>query len=233
MRLAFLLMASLSEDDVQDRVDENNATLLTQQQRKELKLDGFCAMPDPMKNEQIVDLIRGFIRTRFADQCMVSALLRIIIQFYNSRYNVDVYAELISVSDAHFDEALYFLIPRKSLSLSRVLSHRIDSDGSRVEVDQKQVSADALRSVLRYLGHHRGVKPPPIARPIRSLVMAQIVQDPWDVEFVDEMNNAQRFPVITAANYLDIESLMHLGCAKTATLIKGKSPQEIKNILAA
>merc|ERR1711964_833960 len=39
--------------------------------------------------------------------------------------------------------------------------------------------------------------------------------------------------LILAANYMDIKSLLHLGCAKIATLIKGKSPEEIKKILGA
>ena len=31
-----------------------------------------------------------------------------------------------------------------------------------------------------------------------------------------------------AANYLDIETLVNLGCAKVASMIKGKSPEEIR-----
>ncbi len=31
-----------------------------------------------------------------------------------------------------------------------------------------------------------------------------------------------------AANYLDIKSLLDLSCAKIATLIKGKTPEEIR-----
>jgi len=31
---------------------------------------------------------------------------------------------------------------------------------------------------------------------------------------------------------MDLPSLLHLGCAKIATLIKGKSPDEIKQILS-
>ena len=31
-----------------------------------------------------------------------------------------------------------------------------------------------------------------------------------------------------AANYLDIKSLLDLGCAKIASLIKGKTPEEIR-----
>merc|ERR1739845_95182 len=39
-------------------------------------------------------------------------------------------------------------------------------------------------------------------------------------------------PDHSGANYMDIKSLLHLGCAKIATLIKGKSPEEIKKILS-
>jgi len=39
------------------------------------------------------------------------------------------------------------------------------------------------------------------------------------------------FQIILGANYMDIKSLLYLGCAKIATLIKGKSPEEIKKIL--
>ena len=36
------------------------------------------------------------------------------------------------------------------------------------------------------------------------------------------------FELIVAANYMDIKSLLDLGCAKVATLIKGKSPEDIR-----
>ena len=34
-----------------------------------------------------------------------------------------------------------------------------------------------------------------------------------------------------AANYMDIRSLLHLGCAKVASLIKGQPLEKIKGIL--
>merc|ERR1711964_589112 len=40
------------------------------------------------------------------------------------------------------------------------------------------------------------------------------------------------FNVILGANYMDVKCLLHLGCAKIATYIKGKGPEEIKQILA-
>ena len=62
--------------------------------------------------------------------------------------------------------------------------------------------------------------------------MERIVDDRWDAQFIDSMSKKTIFQVILGANYMDLPSLLHLGCAKIATLIKGKSPEEIKNILA-
>ena len=36
------------------------------------------------------------------------------------------------------------------------------------------------------------------------------------------------FEIVMAANYLDIKPLLELSCAKVASLIKGKSVQEIR-----
>merc|ERR1711964_751571 len=65
--------------------------------------------------------------------------------------------------------------------------------------------------------------------------MSKIVEHPWDATFIDNiektMGKKMIFKIILAANYMAIKSLLHLGCAKIATLIKGKSPEEIKKIL--
>merc|ERR1719400_3024139 len=68
--------------------------------------------------------------------------------------------------------------------------------------------------------------------PIRSVKMERIVADKWDADYINKMNKKTIFQVILGANYMDLPSLLHLGCAKIAILIKGKSPEEIKNILA-
>jgi hypothetical protein len=39
------------------------------------------------------------------------------------------------------------------------------------------------------------------------------------------------YDLILAANYMDIKSLLHLGCAKVASLIKGQPLEKIKEIL--
>mmetsp|Transcript_6882 Transcript_6882/g.874 ORF Transcript_6882/g.874 Transcript_6882/m.874 type:complete len:84 (+) Transcript_6882:248-499(+) len=49
----------------------------------------------------------------------------------------------------------------------------------------------------------------------------------WDSAFVD-IEQEVLFELILAANYLDIKPLLDLTCAKVASMIKGKSPEEIR-----
>lgn len=51
--------------------------------------------------------------------------------------------------------------------------------------------------------------------------------DPWDKQFC-EVDQATLFELILASNYLDIKSLLDLGCKSVANMIKNKSPEEIR-----
>jgi len=94
------------------------------------------------------------------------------------------------------------------------------------------VSADVLKLIVEYLNYHKGKVPAEIAKPIRSVKMEKIVEDEWDATYINKQPKRMIFQIILGANYMDIKSLLHLGCAKIATMIKGKSPEEIKKILS-
>ena len=49
----------------------------------------------------------------------------------------------------------------------------------------------------------------------------------FDDDFV-ALDQAQLFDMILAANYLDIKDLLELTCEKVASMIKGKTPEEIR-----
>merc|ERR1712228_998542 len=100
----------------------------------------------------------------------------------------------------------------------------------RIEI--KKVTGDILALIVEYLKHHQGKVPAEIAKPIRSVKMEKIVEDEWDAKFINKQAKRTIFQIILGANYMDIKSLLHLGCAKIATMIKGKSPEEIKKILS-
>ena len=57
--------------------------------------------------------------------------------------------------------------------------------------------------------------------------MRDVVSE-FDAEFVAKLDQATLFELILAANYMDIKSLLDLTCAKVASMIKNKSPEEIR-----
>ena len=80
---------------------------------------------------------------------------------------------------------------------------------------------------MEYCEKHRNDNPPEIEKPLRHSNLNELV-DAYDAKFIDIENLEDLFDIILAANYLDIKSLLDLSCAKVATLIKGKSPEEIR-----
>merc|ERR1712045_1061180 len=136
---------------------------------------------------------------------------------------------LISSED---DNPREFEISRKAALMCNLVKSILEGDANAKKIPIKKVRGDILELIVNYLKHHNGKKPEEIAKPIRSVKMERIVADKWDADYINKMNKKTIFQVILGANYMDLPSLLHLGCAKIATLIKGKSPEEIKTILA-
>ena len=63
-----------------------------------------------------------------------------------------------------------------------------------------------------------------IEKPLKSSKMKEIVGE-WYNDFSD-LSQEELFAIILAANYMDISPLLDLFCAKIASLIKGKTPEE-------
>merc|ERR1712167_132262 len=65
-----------------------------------------------------------------------------------------------------------------------------------------------------------------IEKPLKSGNMYENVCE-WDANFVEVAQDVL-FELILAANYMDIKPLLDLTCAKVASMIKGKSPEQIR-----
>ena len=61
----------------------------------------------------------------------------------------------------------------------------------------------------------------------RTSNLAEIV-DEWYAKFIDVEKMDDLIDVVVASNFLDIDPLIELSCAKLASLIKGKSAEEIR-----
>merc|ERR1711964_562997 len=135
-------------------------------------------------------------------------------------------------------------IDREEAKMSELVKMILEGDDTN-EIEIKNVTGDILKHIERYLKHHKGKIPAPIVKPIKSDDISKIVDDKWDAEFIngDSGDSALDgdstpvtpdvvFQIILGANYMHIQSLIHLGIAKIATIVKQMSPDEIKEILA-
>lgn len=129
------------------------------------------------------------------------------------------------------DTTTVYEIALKNVKMSKLVCNIVEGDSQADRIQVKQVDAETLELIVQYMKHHAGNEPAEIAKPIRSVKMEKIVEDPWDAEFINKLPKRALFQLILGANYMDCKSLLHLGCAKVATMIKGKSPEEIKQIL--
>jgi len=125
-------------------------------------------------------------------------------------------------------------LPKKHAFISVLVKTSIENDQAAKEVPLPGVEGPILGEVVRYMEHHKGVEPPIVEKPLRSKVMKEVCQDGWDADYIDQIGEDRQklYDVILAANYMDIKSLLHLGCAKVASLIKGQPLEKIKDILA-
>jgi len=126
-----------------------------------------------------------------------------------------------------------FTIDRKYAFISTLVKTSLENDELSNEVPIPGVTGNILELVFKYMEHHKGTEPPLVEKPLRSKLMKDVVTDKWDAEYIDKLgeNRQQLYDLILAANYMDVKSLLHLGCAKVASLIKGQPLEKIKEIL--
>ncbi|XP_047051287.1 SKP1-like protein 1 [Lolium rigidum] len=120
----------------------------------------------------------------------------------------------------------------------------ISSDGEKFEIAQE---AAAMSQTVNHMIEDncvddKGVKLPNVTSGILSKVIEYCnkhvaasgdiasEQDPktFDVAFIIELDQATLYDIILAANFLEIKGLLDLSCQRVADMIKGKSPEEIR-----
>ncbi len=121
----------------------------------------------------------------------------------------------------------------KYAKISRLVYTAVDQDASATKVSLPSVSTEILDEVVKFMEHHEGEEPPMIPKPLRSKEMKSVCQDRWDATYIDGIaeDRQKLYDLMMAANYMDIKSLLHLACAKVASLIKGQPLEKIKEIL--
>ena len=119
-------------------------------------------------------------------------------------------------------------VPIAVAKMSELVKTMMDEDGDDdvAEIPLPNVKAAVLAKVIEFCTHHRQEPMTEIEKPLKSAVMAEVVQK-WYADFVN-VEQVLLFELILAANYMDIKPLLDLTCATVASMIKGKTPEEIR-----
>mmetsp|Transcript_26218 Transcript_26218/g.36948 ORF Transcript_26218/g.36948 Transcript_26218/m.36948 type:complete len:175 (+) Transcript_26218:149-673(+) len=129
-----------------------------------------------------------------------------------------------------------FSVPTPVAEMSELVKSMMDDDepddddddnqGSGTEIPLPNVKATVLAKVIEFCEHHRTEPMTEIEKPLKSQNMVDVVQK-WYADFVN-VEQVLLFELILAANYMDIKPLLDLTCATVASMIKGKTPEEIR-----
>ena len=99
-----------------------------------------------------------------------------------------------------------------------------------IEFTANNVKGNILKKIVEYLEHYKDTEPKEIERPLPSQNFKECV-DEFDFNFT-EIDLDMIFEIILASNYLDIKPLLELASAKVASILKGKTTEEIRRTFA-
>jgi S-phase kinase-associated protein 1 len=120
-------------------------------------------------------------------------------------------------------------VPLETISMSVTIKSMIDDlegcDLSVTPIPLHNVTSKCLVKIIEFCEHHVNDKKDVTDTSNDNKSRNELCE--WDAKFC-EMPQAELFELILAANYLDIKSLLDATCKAVANMIKGKSPEEIR-----
>jgi S-phase kinase-associated protein 1 len=122
-----------------------------------------------------------------------------------------------------------FEVSLENAKMSELVKTMIDEEQDEDEAQEiplPNVKSAVLAKVIEYIQRHRTEPMNDIEKPLKSAQMNEVVQE-WYANFVN-VEQEVLFELILAANFMDIKPLLDLTCATVASMIKGKSPEEIR-----
>jgi S-phase kinase-associated protein 1 len=125
-----------------------------------------------------------------------------------------------------------FAVEREAAKMSGLIKDMLDSaDDEPVIIPAENVSAATLHHVVAYMETHHNQRSEPLEKPLRGKIEDVISEQDRKFLFVDLLGEGGQelvMDVLMAANYLNVPDLLALTCAFVASMIKGKSTEEIR-----
>eukprot|EP01012_Entosiphon_sulcatum_P033554 TRINITY_DN42481_c0_g1_i1.p2 TRINITY_DN42481_c0_g1~~TRINITY_DN42481_c0_g1_i1.p2 ORF type:complete len:199 (-),score=59.02 TRINITY_DN42481_c0_g1_i1:167-736(-) len=128
-----------------------------------------------------------------------------------------------------------YAVSREAAKMSGLIKDMLeDQEEEQTVIPVPNVNGRTLKYVIQYIEHHHNNHAEPIEKPLKGKVEDVITE--WDKKFLytdlvkdnDEKQHELLIDVIMAANFLNIKDLLDLTCACVASMIKGKTPEQIR-----
>jgi S-phase kinase-associated protein 1 len=123
-----------------------------------------------------------------------------------------------------------FKVERDVIQMSGLVKDMLEEGDEEDEVPSipvPNVDSKPLQKVIDYCQYHHKNPAEEIEKPLKGKI-EDVICD-WDKKFL-EIDQSLLIELIMAANYLNIKDLLDLTCAKVASMIKGKSPEQIREM---
>ena len=117
-------------------------------------------------------------------------------------------------------------ISKKAAELSELLKSAMSDYPKETTFPLNELDEKNGELIKEYLTHYNGESPKEIEKPITSNEMKNLT-DEWSSSFIDKLSVEDLSNLTVAANYMGINSLLDLCCAKVATLCKDKTEDDI------
>jgi hypothetical protein len=161
----------------------------------------------------------------------------IITLISNDKQSYQVTLKEIKCSNllvAAFNGSIDTLKPLEGLEVKEEKKEEsLNIDKHNNEILLSNIDSETLGYIVQFLKEHNGTEPALPEKPVKSKEMKEITTE-WMAKFIDDIVNKDitiLYKVVSAANYLFINSLLHICCAKIASMLKGIPIDQIKETL--
>ena len=117
------------------------------------------------------------------------------------------------------------------IKMSKFIDNMIEINDNDDDVEiiyLPNVNSKCFNKIIEYCTYYENKQIKPIKKPLISNNLIECGVSEWDVAFID-IEQEFLFDLLMSVNYLDIDGILDLACAKIASMIKSKTPEEIRN----
>jgi len=124
-------------------------------------------------------------------------------------------------------------VETKVVKGSQMITDMINKQGDNCsKIPLHTIKKNVLKKVIEFLNYHADIKKPYpiIMTPLQNSDLTKLTPslDQWDINYIN-CNQEMLYELILAANILNISSLMQLCAARVASMMKGKTADQIRN----